>query len=73
MQYKSLHNNYQDDAFVANANCPKYCGKKLFGFRMQAETVAFGNNAEQDNAWWLDSTEVELTDAVAYLGIHTAL
>ena len=44
-----------------------------FGFKTEAKTVAFGNNAETDNLWWLDAYEVKRQKQIVYLGVPLPL
>ena len=44
-----------------------------FDFKTEAKTVAFGNNAEADNLWWLDGFEVKRQKQVVYLGVPLPL
>ena len=38
-------------------------------FQTQAKTVAFGNNSDSDNLWWLDAHEVKRQKQIEYLGV----
>ena len=44
-----------------------------FNFKTEAKTVAFGNNAEVENLWWLDGFEVKGQQQIGYLGFHSPL
>ena len=44
-----------------------------FHFKTEAKTVAFGNNAEAGNLWWLDGYEVQRQKQIVYLGVPLPL
>ena len=44
-----------------------------FDFKTEAKTVAFGNNADIDNLWWLDGYEVKRQKQIEYLGVPLPL
>ena len=44
-----------------------------FDFKTEAKTVAFGNNAEAGNLWWLDGYEVQRQKQIVYLGVPLPL
>ena len=44
-----------------------------FDFKTEAKSVAFGNNADIDNLWWLDGYEVKRQKQIEYLGVPLPL